>query len=160
MPFNKVDERLNVDRRSYLGDYRVVEGLPLNIQGRTGLYGRGVLGRWGPNHAGDPVVTRSEYSYTVLSLIEVHYLTEVHPPFSGILHGKLSVATYLKCLWLPDLSRVWSAFINTNVKKFTDSIHSVSMFVGFNHMLHHFQHERNTKSSYSCLCEQWCNSVD
>lgn len=26
--------------------------------GRTGLRGRGVLGRWGPNHAGDPIVTR------------------------------------------------------------------------------------------------------
>jgi hypothetical protein len=27
-------------------------------QGRTGLRGRGVLGRWGPNHAADPIVTR------------------------------------------------------------------------------------------------------
>lgn len=30
----------------------------LNPQGRTGLAGRGLLGKWGPNHAGDPVVTR------------------------------------------------------------------------------------------------------
>ena len=27
--------------------------------GRTGLTGRGLLGKWGPNHAGDPIVTRS-----------------------------------------------------------------------------------------------------
>ena len=51
-------------------------GRPLNIRGRTGLAGRGVLGkyvqgtahtrfisdiishRWGPNHAADPIVTR------------------------------------------------------------------------------------------------------
>jgi ADP-ribose pyrophosphatase len=26
--------------------------------GRTGLRGRGRLGRWGPNHAADPIVTR------------------------------------------------------------------------------------------------------
>lgn len=26
--------------------------------GRTGIVGRGLLGRWGPNHAADPIVTR------------------------------------------------------------------------------------------------------
>ena len=26
--------------------------------GRTGLAGRGLLGKWGPNHAADPIVTR------------------------------------------------------------------------------------------------------
>jgi len=29
-----------------------------NPIGRTGMHGRGLLGRWGPNHAADPVVTR------------------------------------------------------------------------------------------------------
>ena len=29
--------------------------------GRTGMTGRGLLGRWGPNHAGDPIVTRYVY---------------------------------------------------------------------------------------------------
>lgn len=33
-------------------------GYPLNIKGRLGVALRGVLGRWGPNHAVDPVVTR------------------------------------------------------------------------------------------------------
>ena len=32
--------------------------MPLNIRGRTGLSGRGILGRYGPNHAADPIVTR------------------------------------------------------------------------------------------------------
>ena len=29
-----------------------------NPAGRTGLTGRGLLGKWGPNHAADPIVTR------------------------------------------------------------------------------------------------------
>ena len=37
---------------------QVQNGFPLNVRGRTGLRGRGILGRYGPNHAADPVVTR------------------------------------------------------------------------------------------------------
>lgn len=48
----------SVDRRSYEGAYAVVNGRPQNPHGRTGLSGRGRLGRWGPNHAADPLVTR------------------------------------------------------------------------------------------------------
>jgi ADP-ribose pyrophosphatase len=33
-------------------------GLPLNPEGRTGMIGRGLLGKWGPNYAADPIVTR------------------------------------------------------------------------------------------------------
>lgn len=33
-------------------------GRPLNPAGRTGLMGRGLLGKWGPNFAADPIVTR------------------------------------------------------------------------------------------------------
>jgi len=33
-------------------------GAPLNPVGRTGLRGRGLLGKWGANHAADPIVTR------------------------------------------------------------------------------------------------------
>ena len=33
-------------------------GAPRNPRGRTGLSGRGLLGKWGPNHAADPIVTR------------------------------------------------------------------------------------------------------
>jgi len=31
---------------------------PLNPRGRTGMTNRGLLGKWGPNHAADPIVTR------------------------------------------------------------------------------------------------------
>ncbi|XP_028267679.1 ADP-ribose pyrophosphatase, mitochondrial [Parambassis ranga] len=54
--FNTVDG--NVDRTSFEGIYSVENGKPLNPLGRTGLTGRGLLGRWGPNHAADPIVTR------------------------------------------------------------------------------------------------------
>ncbi|KFM81109.1 ADP-ribose pyrophosphatase, mitochondrial, partial [Stegodyphus mimosarum] len=51
-----------IDRRSFDQNkqikYDVVNGYPLNPRGRTGLSGRGRLGRWGPNHAVDAVVTR------------------------------------------------------------------------------------------------------
>uniref|UniRef100_A0A5S6Q1W6 Nudix hydrolase domain-containing protein n=1 Tax=Trichuris muris TaxID=70415 RepID=A0A5S6Q1W6_TRIMR len=54
--FNSLDG--NVDRRSRNGTYKVVGGRPINPVGRTGLSGRGVLGKWGPNHAVDVIVSR------------------------------------------------------------------------------------------------------
>ena len=54
--FNELDGK--IDRRSYEGPYRVVNKVPLNVRGRCGLTGRGILGRYGPNHAADPIVTR------------------------------------------------------------------------------------------------------
>lgn len=48
-----------MDRRSHEGKYEIVNGVPRNPFGRTGMCGRGLLGRWGPNHAADPVVTRN-----------------------------------------------------------------------------------------------------
>ncbi|UJR33818.1 hypothetical protein I4U23_021242 [Adineta vaga] len=56
--FNELDDK--IDRTSYMGKYEIEKetNRPKNPQGRTGLSGRGLLGRWGPNHAADPVVTR------------------------------------------------------------------------------------------------------
>ncbi|XP_076636109.1 ADP-ribose pyrophosphatase, mitochondrial [Colletes latitarsis] len=55
--WNTFDEKVN--RKSFTGDYVINEdGYPLNPVGRTGVIGRGLLGRWGPNHAADPIVTR------------------------------------------------------------------------------------------------------
>lgn len=54
--WNQLDGKVN--RKSFTGDYQVIDGRPLNPLGRTGVKGRGVLGRWGPNHAADPIVTR------------------------------------------------------------------------------------------------------
>ncbi|XP_072376575.1 ADP-ribose pyrophosphatase, mitochondrial [Diabrotica undecimpunctata] len=54
--WNQLDGKIN--RQSHTGTYNIVDGRPLNPEGRTGIKGRGVLGKWGPNHAADPVVTR------------------------------------------------------------------------------------------------------
>ncbi|KAI1278136.1 ADP-ribose pyrophosphatase, mitochondrial [Halotydeus destructor] len=54
--FNEIDGQLN--RKSHTGSYEVQDGRPLNPHGRTGVSGKGRLGRWGPNHAVDPVVSR------------------------------------------------------------------------------------------------------
>lgn len=54
--WNKLES--NVNRISYCGLYEIYDNRPLNPFGRTGITGRGILGRWGPNHAADPIVTR------------------------------------------------------------------------------------------------------
>lgn len=54
--WNALDDK--IDRRSFMGKYEIVNSRPLNPSGRTGVTGRGQLGKWGPNHAADPVVTR------------------------------------------------------------------------------------------------------
>lgn len=50
-----------VDRRTHHAHAYTLEPggwRPRNPAGRTGLRGRGLLGRWGPNHAADPIITR------------------------------------------------------------------------------------------------------
>jgi len=58
--FNQVDKVSKVDRTSFEGDYKTDQesNRPLNPRGRTGMSGRGLLGRFGPNHAADPVITK------------------------------------------------------------------------------------------------------
>ncbi|XP_075174666.1 ADP-ribose pyrophosphatase, mitochondrial isoform X3 [Anomaloglossus baeobatrachus] len=54
--YNALDGQ--VQRTSYERTYEVSDGGPRNPTGRTGIIGRGLLGRWGPNHAADPIITR------------------------------------------------------------------------------------------------------
>jgi len=44
---------------------------PLNIEGRTGIAGRGLLGKWGPNYAADPIVTRINPETDQLELLVI-----------------------------------------------------------------------------------------
>jgi ADP-ribose pyrophosphatase len=64
--FHQIDGK--VDRCSYHGRYELVPyiyrhgrfdsgSFPVNPVGKTGITGRGQLGKWGPNHAADPIVT-------------------------------------------------------------------------------------------------------
>lgn len=56
LKFNCIDKKVN--RRSYVKNYEVIDNVPRNPFGRTGMIERGLLGKWGPNHAADPIVTR------------------------------------------------------------------------------------------------------
>lgn len=70
-----------IDRRSHLGEYRVLGGCPFNPVGRTGIIGRGLLGRWGPNHAADPIVTRwkrSAEGNVITNTFTQKYLNYIH----------------------------------------------------------------------------------
>nr|XP_003706314.2 PREDICTED: ADP-ribose pyrophosphatase, mitochondrial [Megachile rotundata] len=67
--WNSIDE--NINRKSFTGDYVITkDGYPLNPIGRTGIIGRGLLGRWGPNHAADPIVTRWKRNTTGATVID------------------------------------------------------------------------------------------
>jgi len=46
-------------------------GRPQNPMGRTGVEGRGLLGKWGANPAGDPIVTKIDPKTGALSLLAI-----------------------------------------------------------------------------------------
>lgn len=46
-------------------------GRPLNPRGRTGIAGRGLLGKWGPNYAADPIVTRINDKFGDVEMLAV-----------------------------------------------------------------------------------------
>jgi ADP-ribose pyrophosphatase len=66
--FNQMDGK--IDRTSFHGTYVLSTSIkniktktgkfPKNPVGKTGIYGRGVLGKWGPNHAADPIVIKRD----------------------------------------------------------------------------------------------------
>ena len=67
-------------RITYSGDGRqkrlgaalsFANGVPLNPVGRTGLEGRGLLGKWGPNHSADPIVTRYDPEHGRLQVVVI-----------------------------------------------------------------------------------------
>ncbi|KAL3837145.1 hypothetical protein ACJMK2_022523, partial [Sinanodonta woodiana] len=70
LQFNTFDSARNTKRYSYFGNYRVQNGIPLNPIGRTGLQSRGILGKWGPNHYVDPVITRWKYDENNLKMMK------------------------------------------------------------------------------------------
>lgn len=46
-------------------------GYPLNPAGRTGIAGRGLLGKWGPNYAADPIITRIQRQTNRVEMLAV-----------------------------------------------------------------------------------------
>jgi ADP-ribose pyrophosphatase len=61
--------RLPRDRRP--AGYRRLDeqGRPLNPRGRTGIAGRGLLGRWGPNHAAGALVVRENHATAQIEIV-------------------------------------------------------------------------------------------
>ncbi|MEZ4483102.1 MAG: NUDIX domain-containing protein [Syntrophotaleaceae bacterium] len=47
------------------------EGRPLNPRGRSGLAGRGLLGKWGPNYAADPIITRVNQRFGDVEMLAI-----------------------------------------------------------------------------------------
>ena len=69
---------VQVNRASHEGEYLVdATNRPLNIRGRTGVRGRGVLGKWGPNHAADPVYMFMFNAKVYFSLLLICLLTSL-----------------------------------------------------------------------------------
>ena len=56
--FNAYDAENRIDRKSYYKTYEVIDGIPRNPLGRTGLIGRGNLSLFGPNRADQLLLTR------------------------------------------------------------------------------------------------------
>ena len=67
----EIKDQFNLGKRiSHMPEkYKISEkdGSPINPIGRTGMTGRGLLGKWGPNHAADPLVTRIKPNCRVIS---------------------------------------------------------------------------------------------
>lgn len=68
------------NRTSYTGQYKIdytfpfkskVYGAPLYPGGRTGICGRGALGKWGPNTAADPIITRINKTTNQIEMIMI-----------------------------------------------------------------------------------------
>jgi len=69
---------------SYEGELQYTKtGLPLNPKGRAGIAGRGLLGKWGPNFAADPVVTRVNPDTGELELLAVQRADTGHWAIPG-----------------------------------------------------------------------------
>jgi len=57
---------------SFTGTVRFdADGYPLNPYGRTGLRGRGLLGKWGANQAADPIVTRFHPQTSQMQMVAI-----------------------------------------------------------------------------------------
>jgi len=72
--FNAIDTTgaKPINRVSLEGPYELAaSGMPMNPRGRTGLRGRGLMGKFGPNHAADPIVTRSLVNDDGVLVLEV-----------------------------------------------------------------------------------------
>ena len=74
--FNVLDGLIN--RKSHVGKYEVIDKMPRNIFGRTGIIGRGLLGRFGVNHAADPIVSLDKLKHQLNMNCQLFYVRYQH----------------------------------------------------------------------------------
>uniref|UniRef100_A0A5S6R237 ADP-ribose pyrophosphatase, mitochondrial n=1 Tax=Trichuris muris TaxID=70415 RepID=A0A5S6R237_TRIMR len=141
--FNAVDN--GTDRRSIVKKYKVMDGVPLNPRGRTGVAGRGSLQRWGPNHLVMLIITKGSTLSTALvsNTNGTQKLTAfpaefVKGPTNGIIPPNL-----LRLL-KEDLGRSYHAEI-------VDEIIKESMKKCAVHFRGYFPDERNTDNAWTEL---------
>lgn len=62
----------DLPKESFEGPIRFDEkGRPLNPRGRSGIAGRGLLGKWGVNYAADPIVTRLNAKFGDVEMLAI-----------------------------------------------------------------------------------------
>lgn len=68
-----VEEVDFTQRKSHCGEiiFDTTNGRPLNPYGRTGITERGLLGKWGPNHAADPIIIRKNPIFGTTQLLVI-----------------------------------------------------------------------------------------
>lgn len=71
MEYGNTDEDGNVHEIESISDNYVSAMLPCNPFGPTGIGGRGLLGKWGPNHAADPIVITYDSFRNVYQLLVI-----------------------------------------------------------------------------------------
>lgn len=71
MEHGNIDEYGNIHEVQSIPDNYVSAMLPCNPFGPTGIGGRGLLGKWGPNHAADPIVITYDSFRNVYQLLAI-----------------------------------------------------------------------------------------
>ncbi|MCX6755243.1 MAG: NUDIX domain-containing protein [Candidatus Nomurabacteria bacterium] len=76
--------KINHKLKSLEGEIKFNElNQPINPKGRTGIKGRGLLGKWGPNLAVDAVITRINKDSGLLEVILIERSDNGEPAFPG-----------------------------------------------------------------------------
>lgn len=90
--------------------------LPFNPHGPTGIGGRGLLGKWGPNHAADPIVITLDTSRNIYQLLVIgrHDTPGIYALPSGMQDSNELISTTVT----RELKEETNCILNTNDAQF------------------------------------------
>ena len=92
------------------------KGRPRNPRGRTGMKGRGLLGKHGPNHAADPIVTRYHNGKLQMVVVKRRDTGEFAIP-GGMTEGQSVPATLKKEFFEEALKYESNPALNSKLRK-------------------------------------------